>query len=253
MVHKKESIFLLQKLTISIVLVLCFTSSTLQATDEKHRGILEVYPQWYSDENYTLQGNIGIEKDTDWMQYYTKPSFAYALDNNWALHAGLGVYYTDYDEDDNNLEIRPFQGISHFNPLSEKWKLSSYLRLEERFQYDTDTWDKETSRRLRLRLRTTYKLNPLINEYSWRQLTFGIEAFKNYSSDDQDYESLLTFGLERNLSEQNKLRFELAWKYESRPGDISSTSANTVYFKIQYYPTWGERLRNRLSNRDIDE
>lgn len=258
MIHKKESIFLLQKLTISIVLVLCFASSTLQASDEEKGFVLEFYPKWYSQEDYTVQGNIGIEKafqSNDWVKYYTKPSFTYALDYNWALHGGLGFYYTDYQESDNNFEIRPFQGISHFHPLTEAWQLSSYFRVEERFQYDTSTWDKDDSVRLRLRFRTAYTLNPLSREHSWHKLIFGIEGFKSYNTDQDadDYESQVTFGAERTLNEQNIVRFELEWKYESPPNRISDTPINTVYFKIQYYPVWGNTLRNELFHRGIDD
>ena len=56
-----------------------------------------------------------------------------------------------------------------------------------------------------------------------------------------------------SLSEQKKVRFELAWKYKARPGDIQESSASTVYFKVQYYTTWGERLANRFKDREIDQ
>lgn len=259
MIHKSESIFLLQKLTISIVSVLCFTSSTLQAEDKEQQVLLEVYPQWYSNENYTIQGNIGIQKvyrSDDWITYYTKPSISYALDNNWAMHGGLGLYYTDYQESGDNVETRPYIGVSHFYPLTEKWRMSSYLRVEERFQDN-----KEDSTRLRLRLRTDYIINPLSNEYSWHKFTFGVEGFKSNYHDENDVdsqntydrESHVTLGLERSLDKQEKLRFELSWKYQVPPTEISSSDSNTVYFKVQYYPIWGEKWANRLNDQEIDQ
>ena len=264
MIHNKDIIFSLQKITISILLVLCFASSTLQAAEEEDVVALEFYPQWLSEEDYTVQGNIGIEKDfrsNDWVEYYTKPSIAYALDNNWALHGGLGLYYTDNKDSDNNFEIRPFQGISHFHPLSEKWKLSTYFRAEERFQYNTNTRDKETTLRLRLRFRTDYMFNPLSTKDTWHKLTLGVEGFRSNNDDDSNtgiqdyytYESQVTLGLSRNLSEQKRVRFEVSWKYQVPPGDISESSVNTFYFKIQYYPIWGGILGNKLFHRGIDE
>ena len=47
--------------------------------------------------------------------------------------------------------------------------------------------------------------------------------------------------------------FELAFKYLGDPGELSKSDITTVYFKIQYYPSWGEFWGNTLSNRDIDE
>ena len=264
MIHNKDIIFSLQKITISILLVLCFTSSILQAAEEEDVVALEFYPQWYSQEDYAVQGNIGIEKDfrsNDWIEYYTKPSISYALDGNWGLHGGLGLYYTDNKDSDNNFEIRPFQGISHFYPLTEKWKLSTYFRAEERFQYNTNTRDKDTTLRLRLRFRTDYKFNPLSTKNSWHKFTLGVEGFRSNNDDHSNtgvqdyytYESRVTLGLSRSLSEQNRVRFQVSWKYQVPPGDLSESSVNTFYFKIQYYPIWGEVLRNKLFNRGIDE
>jgi len=264
MIHNKDIIFSLQKITISILLVLCFASSTLQASEEEDVVALEFYPQWLSEEDYTVQGNVGIEKGFQsdaWVEYYGKPSVAYALDHNWGLHGGLGLYYTDNKSSDNNFEIRPFQGISHFHPLNEKWKLSTYFRAEERFQYNTNTRDKETTLRLRLRFRTDYMFNPLSTKDTWHKLTLGVEGFRSNNDDDSNtgiqdyytYESQVTLGLSRSLSEKKRVRFQLSWKYQVPPGDISESSVNTFYFKIQYYPIWGELLRNKLFNRGIDE
>ena len=263
MIRIKNIIFLLSKITISLM-ILCFSSSTLQANDKQQQVVLEVYPQWYSDQDYSVQGNLGIEKGFDSgesVKYYGKPSFSYALDNNWALHAGLGLYYTDNENRSSDFEIRPFQGISHFYPLTEKWRISSYLRVEERFQYDTDTWDKENTVRLRLRLRTAYTLNPLSLANSWHKLMFSVEGFKTYNQDESsidiedryDRESIVKFGVERNLRDQQKVRFELAWKYKAKPGDIEDSSASTAYLKVQYYTTWGKSWTNKLNDKEIDQ
>lgn len=260
MIHHKEILFLMQKFTTSLSLVLYFTTVTLHASETEKQFVLEFYPQWYSHEDYTVQGNVGIAKDfdsdDDWVQYYAKPSFAYALDDQWGLHGGLGLYYTNYQNSDNNTEIRPFLGISHFHPLTEKWRLSTYFRAEERYQDTT-----ADSLRLRLRFRTAYSFNPLSMKDSWHKFTFDVEGFKSHfeeenyenSQDTYDYETHITLGMERSLSKKDKVRFELAWKYKSPPEEISNSSVNTIYFKIQYYPIWGGMLNNKLFNRGIDE
>ena len=64
--------------------MLCFSFATLHAKEKEKQLALEVYPQWYSNDDYTVQGNIGIEKAfqyNNWIHYYVKPSVAYALDN----------------------------------------------------------------------------------------------------------------------------------------------------------------------------
>lgn len=259
MIYNKDIIVALQKITISLLLILYFSNNALKASDKKQQLVLEIYPQWYSDDDYSVQGNIGIEKvfeSDDWIRYYIKPSLSYALDKNWALHGGLGIYYTNYQENSNNVELRPYQGISYSYPFTDKWKLNTYFRAEERFQDN-----KEDSLRLRMRVRATHTMNPLSKENSWHKFSFGLEGFKSYHQDDfnmdsvntYDHESHLSVAIERSLKEQNKVRFELMWKYQSPPRLISDSSANTVYFKIQYYPMWGKKWANRLNNQEIDQ
>jgi len=260
MIHHKDIIFGLQKITIPLFLVLYVTTVTLHASEQEKQLSLELYPQWYSHEDYTVQGNVGIVKDfdndDDWVQYYVKPSFAYALDDQWGLHGGLGFYYTNYQNSDNNTEIRPFLGISHFHPLTEKWRLSTYFRAEERHQDTT-----ADSLRLRLRFRTAYTFNPLSMKDSWNKFTFDVEGFKSHfeegnyenSQETYDYETRVTLGMVRSLNKKDKVRFELAWKFQSPPEEISKSSVSTLYFKIQYYPVWGGILTNKLFHREVEE
>lgn len=256
--HYKNDIFILCKYFI-FLLLFCSTPSGLKA-DPEQQVALELYPQWLSTKEYSIQGNIGIQKvyqNLDWLQYYVKPSISYRLGNQWAIHGGLGLYYTEFEKIDNNFEIRPFQGISHYRTLTEKWKFTTYFRMEERFQNKN-----EDSIRLRLRLRSDYKFNPITTDNAWHKVTFGIEGFKSYYQDDHyaetaierySLESHVTLGLERSLSDKNKIRFELAWKYKVPTQDIFDASVNTVYFRIQYFPMWGDKWTNRLKSLNIDQ
>lgn len=263
MIHNKNIIFTLQKITISLLLVLCFASSALQANDKEKEFVLEVYPQWYSNDDYTVQGNIGIDSEfqqNGWTEYYVSPSAAYALDNNWALHGGLGGYYKDYRDDQNRWEVRPYVGVSHYYPWTEQWTLSSYFRAEERYYFYTGDEDSTNTTRLRFRVRAAYTLDPDFVFSSWNKLTVDVEGFKSANSnqnttddDNYDYETHLILGMERRLDNESKLRFELGWKYKSKPSQASTSSVNTVYFKLKYYPVWGSPLGNILLGRGIDE
>jgi hypothetical protein len=223
--------------------------------------VFEVYPKWYSQESFTLQGNIGIKKVLqayDWVTYYAKPSVTYALSHNMALHGGLGMYYTDNKTVNDTEELRPFIGVSHFTNFTENWGISSYFRAEERYQYTMGNDNRSDTTRLRLRFRNSYKLNALSTPNAWHKMTLDLEGFKSYKADNSvqpsyDYETRVTLGAERSLGEQKKIRFELAWKYKSPPTKISDSAINTIFFKIQYFPSWGSRIQNRLRDRDIDE
>ena len=147
--------------------------------------------------------------------------------------------------------------MSHYTEWTDKWTLSSYLRMEERyFVYSGDTNNTNITR-----LRSAYTLDPDFIFPSWQRFTTDVEIFKSANTDsnttDTDvshiYETRLILGLERQLENHEKLCFELGWKYKSKPGKASSTSASTVYFRLKYYPVWGTPLGNILSHREVEE
>ena len=250
-----------------LLLSLLFTAAPLSllsddSNTEKQLS-LEIYPKWYSQDDITIQGNIGVEKlfqQHDWVTYYAKPSATYALDRNWALHGGLGFYYTDNKTFGNTREWRPFVGLSHYTNFTDKWAISSYFRTEERFHNNIGSDNKSETTRLRLRFRNSYKLNPLGNAHSWHKMTLDLEGFKSFNNETDvasaykyDYETRVTLGAERSLNDNKKVRFELAWKYKTQATQISDSDIHTIFFKIQYFPSWGSRFRNRLHDRDVDE
>jgi len=262
---KKKDVFIMKSYSKNIIPLL-FSITTVLApslmSDEYAKQVvLEMYPKWYSGEDVTIQGNVGIEKifrGNDWIQYYGKPSLTYALNKNWALHGGLGYYYTAYQNVNDTYEIRPFLGISHSSKWTDKWTTGTYFRTEERYHYSTGSNNRSNNTRLRLRIRTSYLFNPVTIPNRWHKVTFGIEGFKSYNTDNSleklyDYQTNITLGLERSLQRGQKLRFELAWKYKAALNQITDTDISTAFFKIQYYPSWGRWWRNKLRNRDIDE
>ena len=264
MTAHKNIILQLPKITLFTLLMLCFSSVTLQANDQEKEFVLEVYPQWYSNDDYSVQGLIGVDNEFqqhNWTEYYVSPSAAYALDNNWALHGGLGGYYKDYRDSENRWEARPYVGVSHYTPWTDKWTLSSYFRAEERYYFYTGDEPSTNTMRLRFRVRAAYTLDPDFVFSSWHKFTVDVEGFKSGDSDqnttdidaDHNYETRLILGVERRLDNESKLRFELGWQYKSKPSQSTTASVNTVYFKLKYYPVWGTPLRNRLSDRGIDE
>ncbi|NOR55890.1 MAG: DUF2490 domain-containing protein [Sulfurovum sp.] len=251
------------KISIFMLSILFFISFPLHAQEKEKLLVLEVYPQWYSENDFTIQGNIGTEKELEhnnWFESYLSPSMTYALDHNWALHGGLGVHYKYYDDSDNRWEVRPFVGVSHYYPWTEKWKTSSYFRVEERyFKYLGDEASSNNTR-MRFRLRSDYIFNPLSLANTWHRFTMSIEGLKSEESDlsiqEPDlyaYETRVTLGMERSLEKQEKIRFELSLISRNRPSESSASSVQIIYFKLKYYPLWGLPVRNKLFQRNIEE
>lgn len=263
MIYDKDIAFLQKKITISILSMLFLTSFTLQAGEKEKLLVIEAYPQWYASNDYTIQGNIGIEKElkhNNWLEYYVSPSATYALDHNWALHGGLGAHYKYYDDSDNRRELRPYIGISHFYPWTEKWRYSSYFRAEERYFKYSGGENSTNTTRMRFRLRSDYIFNPLSAAHTWHKFTVSMEGLRSDNSDRNsvdpdlfDFETRVTLGLEHSLKEQEKIRFELAFISKSRPSQSSASSVNTIYFRLKYYPLWGSPVQNILFDRSVEE
>ncbi len=263
MMYDKDIAFLQKKICISILSMLFFTSFTLHAEEKEKLLVLEVYPQWYSSNGYSLQGNLGIEKefeDNNWLDYYASSSATYALDHNWALHGGMEAHYKYYDDSDNRRELRPYIGISHFYPWTEKWKYSSYFRAEERYFKYTGGQNSTNITRMRFRLQSDYIFNPISSANTWHKFTVSLEGLRSDNGDQNsadpdlfDLETRVTLGLEHSLKEQEKIRLELAFISKSKPAQSSASSVSTIYFKLKYYPMWGSPLQNILFDRGIEE
>ena len=169
------------------------------------------------------------------------------LSHHIALHGGLGFSYTNNKKCEQCGELRPFLGLSHFTNFTDKWAISSYFRSEKRYFYTVGSDSNSQTTRLRLRFRNSYKLNSLNVPHSWHKVTFDLEGFKSLNSETTvtptyDYETRVTLGAEHSLSEEKKVRFELAWKYKTQATQISNSNINTVFFKIQYFPSWGSTV-----------
>jgi len=67
------------------------------------------------------------------------------------LHGGVGLFITMDEENVNTFEIRPFQGVKVNWPVFKPIRFNHYLRLEERFNFPTDTWTLEFNLRIRYR------------------------------------------------------------------------------------------------------
>lgn len=78
------------------------------------------------------------------------------------------------------LEFRPFQGINWTWP-SGRIPLDHYVRVEERFDFETADWTLDASLRLRYRIQTDIRLGALREVASWRIIGHA-EAFGTTST-----------------------------------------------------------------------
>jgi hypothetical protein len=253
-------IVVLKHFTISLLYTL--VSLQLLAEDVEKQVRLEVVPQWYSGERVKVYGQMSVRKEfdqNDWIRYVLKPSLAYSLGDAWSLRTGLGMLYTDNKfPDENNiedrLEIRPFQGITYNYKISDAFKLDTYGRVEERFDFSTQTWNSINTLRLRLRLRVIYKFNAYQKGNYYRTL-LSVEGFSSLSEKKHqtDEKYRISLGVERSFSHSQKARVEVTWESKEL-NYLSSHQVNydQIYLRLRYYPTWGT-LYNKLRKQETGE
>jgi len=95
------------------------------------------------------------------------------------LHGGVEFYYTANRYISDRLEIRPFQAYSLTWPNRERFDIKHYLKLEQRFEFNTSDWVSTFGLRLRYTASVTLKLQgdlwqygkgfyiPLNGEFFW--------------------------------------------------------------------------------------
>jgi len=249
-----------QRLT-ALVSTLLLTTSLCSADETGKQLWLDINPRWYSKGDLKVTGVFGVRQalnQTEWTRYVVKPSVAYSLSHGFDIGAGLGMNYTnniDVDAVDisDRFAVIPFQGVNYVYLINKRWKLNAYLRLEEKFDYNTDDWDSHNSLRVRLRLRGIYEFDAHQKERYYRA-TFSWEGFKTTGGNDgfTTDKSRLTLGLERSFTHDQKARIEVTWQRQNL-GLISGDSFDDysdIYIRVRYYPSWGDVIKNKFWHSD---
>ena len=253
---------------LKILLVSTFVCQSISADEVQNKEYqLEVNPQWYSTENYAVQGVLGLSRKNsidNRNRVYMRPSVAYGVTSEITARVGLFAGYNNFSELQDSLEVRPYVGVNYYHDFDDtfsRWSLSGYFRIEDRLRYATDTWENEQHLRARLRLWGIYTLNPISKEDSWHRVILGAELLRTYFNKDEklielddtfDVESRVSLSIERTLKDKQKIRFDLSWRYQVPFNEIDESKFSTVVFRIRYYPAWGDLFSNILS-RNVDE
>ena len=253
---------MLKKCKLILTFVFLLFPHTLLAEEQGREYMFEVNPQWYSYENYVIDGPIGVLKTFNYFEkerYYAKPAILFALTSQLTVRFGSMLSYTHSHDLEDRIETSPYAGINYYHTFSDafdKFSITSYLRAEKRYFHFSDDKEGEDMARLRLRLRGIYQINSRTKLHSWYRAILGAEILRTYNNDldyidlDEDFkvESRLSLALDRTLDKDQKIRFEVTWKYQVPLDEINNANVNTIRFKIRYYPTWGNLFDIHLLN-----
>lgn len=181
-----------------------------------------------------------------WDRFYVSPYVSY----DWPrlikknLHykeqfiGGVGVYYTLNENNPNRLEISPFQGYSISAPNRESLVIKHYLRLEERFEINTDDWVNDFGLRFRYTASAVILFQGDVVRYGKGfYMPVGAEFFWNLIGTEQFNDKFrFTFGLGHKFSNGWKTAFVMGYFYtRGTPGESFHT--NDIMYRFRVYHT----------------
>ena len=248
----------LRSLAIAIVALSTFVgTSELKAQDENNDPVskqlwLDFNPSLKVTDRLTLYGAIGARTifPTTWSRYLITPSVKY----NWPrmilkdmkfkeeLHGGIGFYYTENSGTVDRLEIRPFQAYSLTAPNRYRLQVKHLLKLEERFEMETDDWASTFGLRLRYSATVTFRFHGKV----WAKgngffIPATAEFFWNLKGTKQFNDKIrLLAGIGRDITPDWKALFLFGYFYSKAAADDPFNS-NEMLFRLRVYHTFHKK------------
>lgn len=197
---------------------------------------LDYNPSWFLSEKVTIGGDVGYRTRIDVNQGFRlvlRPGVDLPY-KHVIFKAGIGNFWTITDEIDNRWEIRPYQGVGWVWPRS-KVNVDHLVRLEERFDLNTVTWNSANSLRSRYRLRLRYQFAVAKPDRFWRAYGSG-EIFVTLAGEQglQQEQFRVTMGLERSFSRLLRFRAQITWQQEE-VFLVPDESTDDIYFRFRFY------------------
>jgi hypothetical protein len=198
-------------------------------------------------EQWELYGNIGFRTISpyEWNRFVVSPAIGFRvpkmvfkqLKYREELHAGIGLFYTRNFNVSNRLELRLFQGYKLDWPDRPRLRIRHYLRLEERFEFNTETWKSTFGLRFRYLAELTIRLQGDLLKYNKGvYLPINLELFWNLIGTRQfNDQARLNFGVGKVFSEKWRGEFDLGYHYSRNTTQDDFTNNNLIYRLRVFY------------------
>ncbi|MFV1986868.1 MAG: DUF2490 domain-containing protein [Gemmatimonadota bacterium] len=216
------------------------------ASAQTNIEIDRVRPQLWVDYNptvpltskWSLIGDVGVRselKADGWWRVVVRPGVEYKLSDVVRVGGGVGNFITGNDIAADRWEIRPWQGIAATWP---NWKLPfhHFLRLEERFDLDTQTWRSATSLRIRYLIGTSYRWGSFFWGSEFWEVSASLEMFGTLAGEQgQSREQVrAALGIERSASRAVRVRFEAVWQKRGLLF-VSDQTVDDLFLRVRVY------------------
>ena len=223
-------------ITVATVMIGALSSTVRGATQQVW---LDYDPGWKISDITRFSLDTGVRKqfgDQGYLRLVLTPGVDFKV-KKLKLAAGIANYYTLNETISDRWEIRPYQSASVVWP-NRRVSLDHRVRLEERFDFNTTTWDSKNSLRGRYRLRLRYRLAALQKNQFW-SLTASGELFYTLAGNQGQQQETTKAGLgaERTFKHGRRLRFEVVWQQQGLIYDPEN-SADVIYYRFRFLRSW---------------
>jgi hypothetical protein len=235
-------------ISVCVTAIAClFGASSAAFAQEEEPGVTEQLwidynPRWTDPSDREIYGDIGVRTvlgDNEWVRFVARPSIRGPV-GAFRLSGGVGTFYRLNKAGADALEIRPFQGIAATWPRLGRLRFQHYVRLEERFEWETDDWSLNSSLRVRYRLQTDFSFNSFALGSDWR-VVLHIEGFLTLVGNAGlvDERRRIGLGLGRNVGHAVRLRADFTWE---KAGLEFFEPSDHFYLRFRIYQGWLRRL-----------
>lgn len=162
------------------------------------------------------------------------------LNHEEYLSGGLAIYYTNNFDASNSLEIRPSQSFSLSWPNTKRLKIKHRVRLEERFEIETDDWTNTFGLRLGYKFTMIYKLQGKVLSFNKGfYIPISINLWWSLVQTAQfNDQARFTPGLGYVFSPKWKGEFLVGYNF-SKSTDNGEYQANGMIFRLRVFHTQG--------------
>jgi hypothetical protein len=224
------------------LIVLAIIPRSARAQDYVNQQIwLDYNPSTNISSRVQLYGSAGARfqlASDGWRRVVLQPNLRYSIAGTLRAYGGVGSYYTFNTVSSDRWELRPWQGVSVAWPRG-RIDIEHLVRLEERIEYSTETWDASVALRARYRLRASIRWDETQEGWYWRLLP-SAEVFKTTTGESGQFNEQArgTVVLERGYGNGRRARLELVWQRQGRVFDREPVS--DLYVRIRIFQRFGQ-------------
>jgi len=215
------------------------SSSVLHAQEEVSPQIwLDYNPRWTWPSGFEVYGDVGVRTEllqNGWGRIVVRPGVRGTL-GSFRLSGGVGSFYTANQDAADRWEIRPFQGIAATWP-SSRLRLDHYLRVEERFEFETTDWTLDASLRIRYRLQIQFLWGGIRGAAYWRFIGHA-EGFATVTGEAGQFDEKVRIGagIERGFGPKLRLRVDATWQKTGLI--VTGAPTDDIYLRVRVFHVW---------------